>query len=174
MRAFEVIHQIINFILEPRGGWFFLVRDIFIGAILLMVGFIIWALIKTDWLSKLILTDLKEFLSFKASEISEVEKKWREISRRMERNIEAEAKLAILEADELLGKALSNAGYKGETFSSKLEAAGREVLPEISMIKEMHKLRNDIVADPSFHLSLQEAKRVIAVYKKALEDLGTL
>jgi hypothetical protein len=44
-------------------------------------------------------------------------------------------------------------------------------LPNVEEVWEAHKIRNNIVHDPDYRLSLDEAKRALEIYEKALTDL---
>jgi hypothetical protein len=65
-------------------------------------------------------------------------------------------------------------GYVGETMGERMEKINVAVLPNIEDVWAAHKIRNNIVHDPDFRLSLDETKRAISIYEKALTDLGAL
>jgi hypothetical protein len=138
------------------------------------LGFIIWALINTTWLKRLILWDLKEFLTYRPYKSKEFIKKWKKIKERIDSGIEAEAKLALIDADSLLDKALKEQGYSGESLGERLEKLTVEILPNLSEVLQAHKIRNNIVHDPTYKLNLEEAKNALAIYEKALTNLDVL
>jgi len=41
-------------------------------------------------------------------------------------------------------------------------------------VREIHKIRNNIIHDPTYKLSQEEVKKALAVYEKALIELDAL
>ena len=81
--------------------------------------------------------------------------------------------LAVIEADKLLDKALKESGFRGQTMGERLVEAG----PSLSgkdAVWEAHKLRNRLVHETGAKASLLQTKRVLAVFARALKDLGAL
>jgi uncharacterized protein YutE (UPF0331/DUF86 family) len=169
------INQIISFILNPTfSGWLLFFKTLFIFFSLLFLGFIIFALFKTTWLKRLIIWDLQEFLTYRPFGVSKVERKWQKIKKRLETETESEAKLAIIEADSMLDGILDRMGFGGRTLGERLDKLTAVSLPNIEEVKQAHKIRNNIVHDPTYKLDLEEAKKVISAYEKALTDLQAL
>jgi hypothetical protein len=169
------INQIISFILNPTfSGWLLFLKILFIFFSSLLLGFIIFALIKTTWLKRLIIWDLEEFLTYRHFGVSKVARKWERIKKRLEGGIESEAKLAIIEADSMLDGILERMGFGGKTLGERLDKLTTASLPNIEELREAHKIRNNIVHDPTYKLDLEEAKKVILAYEKALTDLQAL
>jgi Ser/Thr protein kinase RdoA (MazF antagonist) len=48
------------------------------------------------------------------------------------------------------------------------------VISNLKELKEIRKVRDDIVEDPSYRLTEEETRRVLKVYEKALRDLQAL
>ena len=167
--------DIINFILNPTlPGWVLVIKTIFILTSLVFVGLIIFALIKTTWLKRMIIWDLQEFLTYRPFGVSKVEGKWQKIKNRLESGIESEAKLAVIEADSMLDGILNRMGFGGRTLGERLDRLTAVSLPNIEEVRQAHKIRNNIVHDPTYRLDLEEAKKMISVYEKALTDLQAL
>ena len=58
--------KIISFILNPTfPGWVIVLKTIFILTSLVFLGVIIFALIKTTWLKRMIIWDVQEFLTYR-------------------------------------------------------------------------------------------------------------
>jgi len=175
MRLADLINEIINFLLYPNiTGWLLIIKIIFLAISSIFLVFIIWALIKTEWLKRLIIWDLKEFLTFKAYLVKKYIKEWKEIKKRLDTGLESEAKLAIIEADSLLNEVLKNQGYEGKTLGERLDKLTTDILLNLAEVREAHKIHSDIIHDPTYRLNLDEAKRVILIYEKALSDLQAL
>ena len=88
--------------------------------------------------------------------------------------MESEHKLAVIEADSMLDNILKRMGFGGESLGERLEKLTVASLPNIEDAKEAHKIRSNIIHDPAYKLSLDEAKRIIEIYEKALTDLQAL
>ncbi len=164
--------EIISFILNPTfSGWLLILKILFIIVALIFLGFIIFALIKTSWLKRLLIWDLVEFFTFRPYGVRKVVKAWAKITQRLETGLESEAKLAVIEADSILNDILKRMGYGGETLGERLKKLTSATLPNIEQILEAHKIRNNIIHDPDYRLTLDEARRVLAIYEQALRDL---
>jgi len=169
------MENIISFILNPTfSGWLLVLKIICLIFSSIFVGFIIFALIKTTWLKRMIIWDLQEILTYRPFGVSKVEKKWRKIKQRLETGIESEAKLAIIEADSILDSILERMSFGGRTLGERLDRLTAVSLPNIEEVRKSHKIRNNIIHDPSYKLDLEEAKRILAIYEKALIDLQAL
>ena len=166
------MENIISFILNPTfSGWLLILKILFIVAALILLGFIIFALAKTSWLKKLLIWDLVEFFSFRPYGVRKVVKAWAKITARLETGLESEYKLAVIEADSMLNDILKRMGFGGETLGERLEKLTAATLPNLEQIWEAHKIRNNIVHDPDYRLTLDEARRVLGIYEQALRDL---
>lgn len=167
----DIVSLIIN---PPFGKLIFVFKFFFIVISLILLGFIIFFLKKTSWLKARILQDLVEFITYKPFGTKKLIKQWLKIKERLETGLESEYKLAIIEAEAILDDVLKKMGYSEETFGEKLKQVSVDILPNIEEIWEAHKTRNNIVHDPDFKLNLDEAKKTISIYEKALTDLGVL
>jgi hypothetical protein len=174
--VYEIGKEILNFLLYPKfEGWLLIIKIIFLGFGTFFLGFIIWALFNTAWLKRLILWDLKEFLTYcPYVYVKKHKKEWRKIKERLEVGLESESKLALIEADNLLNQILIEEGYLGENLDERLEKLTIDILPNLEKVKEIHKIVNNIVHDPSYKLDLEEAKKIISIYEEALIELDVL
>jgi len=164
--------EIISWLISPTfSGWLLILKILFIIVALIFLGFIIFALIKTLWLKRLIIWDLVEFFSFRPYGVRKVVKAWVKITARLETGLESEYKLAVIEADSMLNDILKRMGFGGETLGERLERLTAATLPNLEQIWEAHKIRNNIVHDPDYRLTLDGARRVLDIYEQALRDL---
>ncbi len=152
-------------------GWLGVLRIVLIGFSLFLLVSIIFFALKSSWLKYLILEDTAEFLNFKPYGTRKIVNVWNKIMRRLETGIESEYKLAILEADAVLDNTLKRMGFGGETLGERLGNLTSATLPNIEEVEKAHKIRNNIVHDPSYKLSLDETKEILAIYEQALRDL---
>ena len=175
MEISEILNKIIQFIFFPQfTGWLLVLKILFIVFSLIFLGFIIFTLVKTTWLKRLIIWDLQEFLTYRPFGLRKVEKDWQKIKRRLESEIESEWKLVIIEAEKMMNDLLNRMGFGGVSLGEKLGRLTTASLPNIEEVREAHKIHNNIIHDPTYRLSLEEAKRVIAIYEKALTHLQAL
>jgi len=160
--------------LETLDFFIFILKILTLILSLSFFGFTAYLLSKTDWLKRRFIFDLIEFFTFKPYGIPKFSKKWEKIIKRFERGSESEIKLAILEADDLLNEILERMGYSGETLGEKLKRVKKTVLPSLEEILEVHKIKSDIVHDPSYFLNFEQAKKILEIYKKVLSDLEAI
>ena len=135
---------------------------------------IIYFLLKSEWFKKIFLQDFIEFLTFQALGTRKVVKAWLKIEERIEKGTESEAKLAIIEADDLLNEVLKKKGFEGESLGERLDKVTEDILPNLTEILEARKVRSNIVHDPTYRLNLAEAKEILRIYQDALKDLEAL
>jgi hypothetical protein len=167
--------KIIQFLINPQfSGWLLTLKITFTILSFVLLAFIIFALAKTKWLGRMITWDLREFFSYQPFTMRKTEKEWRKIKARLEAELESESKLAVIEADKLMDDILTQMGFEGRSLSAKLEKMTTEALPNIQEVKEVRKIHNNIVHDPTYKLSLEEAKKALLIYEKALADLHAL
>jgi hypothetical protein len=129
---------------------------------LILGSLIVVLLIKINFFSKVrnSLSKSKKTLSVNPQKIA---KRWLKIEKRIKTGVEANYKLAILEADDVFSDVLKNFGYEAEIRIANMEE-----------IKGLRKIKNNIVEDASFVLTENEAHKIIDVYRKGLQNLKIL
>jgi len=172
-KIFENLPEnLITFLLSPSPNeWLSTVRIIFIVLSALLVGVIIFTLFRCSWLKFIFLQDAAEILTYKPFGVRKIEKDWRKITSRLDTGMESEYKLAIIEADDMMSETLKRMGYGGESLGERLEKLTKATLSNIEEIKEAHQVRNNIVHDPNYRLSLEETRKALAIFEKAFRDL---
>jgi len=103
---------------------------------------------------------LKESAVFNRGKIA---KKWLKIEKNLNTDIEANYKLAVLEADKIFNHILENLGPEAEIKITNMEE-----------IKGICKVRDNIIEDSNFILSETDVRKIIGLYQKALQDLKIL
>lgn len=167
----QILHIILGFSLETPS----FLKVIFLLFALFFILAIIYFLKNSTWLRRVFFQDFVEFATFSSYAMGKVTKAWEKITGRLEKGTEDEAKLAILEADEILNETLSKMGYtKEETLGEKLDKVTPDTISNLGEILEAHKIRNNIIHDPDYRLNLIEAQKIISIYGKALRDLEAL
>jgi len=169
------INTIIQFILTPNfSGWLAVLRIFFLVLSLALSGFIIFALFRTLWLKRLILWDLQEIVTYRPFGVRRIVGEWSKTRARLDTGMESEYKLAIIEADSIIDDILSKMGFGGASLGERLEKLTAVSLPNLEELKAAHMTRNNIVHDPNYRLSLDEARQAIAIFEKSLTDLQAL
>jgi len=136
-----------------------------------MFGFIVWALHHTTWLKRFLLEDMAEITTYRPYGTQKSNKEWEKILARLDSEMESEYKLAIIEADGILDNVLKRMGYSGETLGDKLNSLSVATLPNLDQVLSGHKIRNNIVHDPDYRLSLDQTRQIISYYERAFRDL---
>lgn len=166
------MQDIVSFILSPpSGGWVLFFKIIALVLSLIFSAGILFFLFKSDWLKKIILEDLIEVLTYQPYQERKRKKAWAKIVRRLGAGIESEYKLAVIEADELLNKTLKEMGWSGKNLEDRLKQLTPATVANLDLLKKAHQVRNNIIQDPDYKLSLGEAKRTLDIYEQALKDL---
>lgn len=98
---------------------------------------------------------------------------WLEIENNITKDNNASYQFAILSADKLLDKALKESGVPGETMGERLKQSDR-LLQDINGVWAAHKMRNRIAHEVGGNINKVVAKRMLAIYKNALKDLGAI
>ena len=116
--------------------------------------------------------DWTEILTFSAAMEKKSGRQWQNIKKKLESSSESEWKLAVTEAENLLDEILKRSGIVGESFGEKINNIKPDQLKNVADVKKVHEIRNSIMHNPDYVLSLDEAKRVLEVYERALRNLG--
>jgi len=103
-----------------------------------------------------------------------LQSKWEEIKHHAESVKEAEWKLSIIEADNLVNDILKSAGYPGDTMGERLTNINKGQLLSLDGLWEAHKIRNKLAHDTNYFLRYAEARRAIVLYEAALKELNAL
>ena len=83
------------------------------------------------------------------------------------------AKLAVIEADKLLDGVMRSLIIPGETMGERLKSAQYKY-KDINKVWPAHKLRNQLVHDSTFEITISQAKRALKDFEAALKTLHVL
>lgn len=167
------IRDFIYFISSPQIQETLLpVKLVFIAFTIFFLIAVIYFLINSSYLNYKFVEDITEFLSWQSFGLRQITKRWNRIKKRVEAGSEAEYKLALIEADDFLNEVLEDRGYEGKDFEDLVKKAGRLIVPSVEQVLSAHKVRNSIVYDPDFKLDLEEAKKILAIYEAAVNNVG--
>lgn len=114
-------------------------------------------------------------ISFRGANIplitkKQMRKKWDKIETRLGGEDISQYKLAILEADVLIDSIFKSMGIKGSNLTERLDNLSPGQMEDSEDLKNTHKVRNQIVNDPSFQIGKEEAKKTLDVYSKFLTE----
>lgn len=113
--------------------------------------------------------------SFKKVKLPEqTERDWVKIKERVEKADEANLKLAIIEADNMLDDVLKRMGLEGKDMGERLEKLNAQQLKSINDIWDAHRLRNLIVHQSDILLTENQIEKAIGVYEEALKELEVI
>ncbi|MCK4781929.1 hypothetical protein KAS79_03375 [Candidatus Parcubacteria bacterium] len=171
------VSDAISFILSPGlQEKFFILQLISFFVCFFLVIAIVFLLRKSDYSKWHRGDDLKDMLAFKPDDSKKSREYyinyWRKIIKRLEANSESEYKLAIIKADHLLDYVLKEKGYDGKSLEDRLRQVEPGKISDLNSIWKVHKICDNIPHDAIYKLDIDEAKRILAVYKKTFQDLG--
>jgi len=167
------IKDFIYYISSPQlQDMLFPVKLVFAFFAMFFLAFVVYFMLNSSWLQYKFLEDVTEFFSWQAFGTREMSKLWNRIKKKAESGTEADYKLAIIDADDLLAEVLDSGGYEGKDFNEALQKAGRLIAPILTDVVAAHEVRNSIVYNPDFKLSTEQAKKVLDTYQSAVTSVG--
>lgn len=96
--------------------------------------------------------------------------RWEAIKKRLENQEEKEFKVAIIEADEMVGDLVKRMGYQGENLGEIFKNVPEAQIESIAKVKKAHETKNRIVQDEKFPVSLELAKETLNYYEEFLDE----
>ncbi len=115
--------------------------------------------------------DGNQVVSVFGDEDSDENPKWKRVLEHIESDNQADWRLAIIEADIMLGELLDAQGYTGETIGDKLKKIEISDFQTLNEAWEAHKVRNQIAHEGSdFLISEREARRIINLFRQVFEE----
>jgi len=169
--SFLGIKDFIYFISSPAiQDALFPIKIVFVLFTAFFFCAVIYFYIESSYLKYKFTEDVTEFFSWQAYGLREVDRKWKEISRKTSAGSERDLKVAIVEADDFLKNALQDADLEGDTFESLVSNAEKRILPNANDILQAHAVRNSIVHDVNYHLDFNTARKILNDYEKAIRN----
>lgn len=171
------INELISYLISPQMNDFLIpIRNLFLGISFILLILTLILFLKTSWKQYAFVEDTVHFLTSKPYGIKKFAKTWQKVVKRLKSNQESEYKLAVIEADELLNDVLNRLGYKEKKFEDRLGKVSLSLISpsDKDSIIEAHKIRESIVHNPNYRVDLDEAEKVLEIYRKTLSDLGML
>jgi hypothetical protein len=106
-------------------------------------------------------------------DVDKYRQQWLAVERLINRDDPSSYQLAILNADKLLGQALQQSGYKGQTMGERMKTA-QSSWSNANNVWYAHKLRNQIAHEPDVSIRYDDARRALSCFKQALKDVGAI
>ena len=118
---------------------------------------------------------VRRLLARRAHELDRelMRKRWKRITMLLNSPDAETAKLAIIEADNLLDFVLKAMHLPGETMAYRLKFAQNKFY-ELKRVRWAHTLRNSVVHEQDFRLKKSQATAAVNEYERALKLLGAL
>jgi hypothetical protein len=147
----------------------------FFGAVLTaaFIAGIVVVVIKTNWLG-LKVERFRHIVLQTHLPKEQAKREWANIEKHFFKGDENDLKVAIIEADKLLEEALREAGIRGVSLGDRLKNVKTNQIPNLDQVWQAHRLRNDIVHQPTFKLKRDLAERSLAIYEETLRGLQLL
>lgn len=134
-----------------------------------LIAGIVYLIIKTNWLS-LKVERFRDVVLKTDMPKEEAKKEWAKVEEHFFRGDENDLKIAVIEADKLLEEALRGAGVRGATIGDKLKNLKPTQISNLDELWQAHRLRNQIVHEPTFKLKRDLAERALNIYEETLKS----
>lgn len=96
--------------------------------------------------------------------------RWEAIKKRLENQEEKEFKIAIIEADGMIGDLVKRMGYQGENLGEIFKNIPEAQVESIAKVKKAHEIKNRIIHDESFPVSLELAREILGYFEEFLDE----
>lgn len=110
--------------------------------------------------------------SVTAQDIPKTRLRWSHILEQANSENPQNHRLAILEADIMLGELLDELGYRGETLADRMRQVPKANFDSIDLAWEAHRMRNRVAHEAGFALPSHEVRRIIGLYDKVFREFG--
>lgn len=150
------------------------IKIVFILFGIFFLAAIFYLLFKSSFLRVNFWQDWTEFLSYKGYGLEKIHQKLRKIHEKIETGSESDWKVAILESEDLLNDVLEKQGFYGKTLEERLQKIEKEIIPNMEEILNIHKIYQNMIADPDYHLTLPDAQKFLDTIEEVLKNLGVI
>ncbi len=108
-----------------------------------------------------------------AHDIPRTHLRWERVLTEVTSDNEQNWRMAILEADIMLGELLDTLGYRGETMADKMRAVDRADFNTIDLAWEAHRMRNRIAHETSeTALNPRDVRHTIDLYQRVFREFN--
>ena len=95
---------------------------------------------------------------------------WQFVESALEEGTSSGYKIAVLETAKLLGQALEEQNFSGENFEERLNSA-KNIFANEENVNQALDIRQKIIEQPYFDISVEETKETIANFYQAIVDV---
>lgn len=149
------------------------VKAMFILFSLILGGGCIYLLRTSNYINDNFLIDFKELWTYHPLNTFERLKRWGKIQKRISTGIEAEYKLAVLEAWDIMEQVLED-NYSGDSLEEQLDAA-QQVFPQyIDTIRKAYELKDKIITDANLEVGYDLPKKIVDDFTIVLQKVRYL
>mgnify|MGYP001590493438 CR=1 FL=1 len=163
-----MIDQMLNLI--GNSGWVTGLKWLGVFFTLILGSLIVIVIIRMQLIDRWLKT-AGNFLLTSAFPKRHLNKSWQKILLRLNKNDEANLRLALIEADNLFDDLLKQMRLPGESMADRLKYLDSSQISNIDEIWQAHKLRNQIVHNPEYPITRNEIEFGVRAYEKALKEL---
>ncbi|HRY82355.1 MAG TPA: hypothetical protein P5232_01440 [Candidatus Moranbacteria bacterium] len=101
-------------------------------------------------------------------------KKWNKVREKMNSDREADWKVAIIEADNVIDDLLERMKYSGKNMGERLAGINPGQIENIEELKKAHEIRNRIIHEEDFKLEKKQAEEVLEYFENFLKYFEVL
>lgn len=146
-------------------------------AVLVSIGFAVIAVYSMVRMHQIRLLERRRFAAMQrpvaAGHAPEANLRWDRIQEEAHSDSEHAWRVAILEADIMLGDLLDRLGLRGETIGDKMRSADRADFRTLDLAWEAHRFRNQIAHEgDAREISAREVSRIIGLYERVFQEFN--
>lgn len=151
----------VEYIIQPsiQESLYWVKATFIMFSLLFLVGSV-YFYATTGYLEDRFLKSFREFWTFRPKADLGKIKRWKKISERMKSGIDAEYKLAILEAMTMLEDFMFE-NLKGDTFEDQIQEIRRNSPEFVAKIEEGNKLKQEILKDKNCPIKFEEVRDIL-------------
>lgn len=168
----EILSYLVSSQLQER---IIVIKIVFIVISVLFIILIVYFLAKTEFLKWWFLNFLKNFLFPKIVRKKWIDRKWKKVKRNLEKGrVESEWKVSIIRGLNIFEEILKEMGYPGKNLMERVSKLNKEDVSNFDELIKTVQACQDLVRDPDYKLSKEEAQNILENFEKTLVDLEVL
>lgn len=166
------MEKVIFYITSPQlQDELFPIKVLFLGFAVIFFLIIVFGFLKTQRQINLFFERIFQFLTFKSISSQKMSKDWSKILTKLKSPVESDYKIAVIEADNLLDEVFEKAGYSGKNLKERLDKINPSLISNIEELKKVRLIRDKIISEPNYKLDLEQAKKILDIYKETFHSL---
>jgi len=168
--------KVFDYLMSPElQSALFPLKIIFIFLSLFFLFAVFYFLTHTEYIGWKVSFGIKNVLFPKAVSSRKLARKWKKIKRDLEKGeFESQWKISLIEGLNLFDKQLEKIGYSGKNLLEKINKVSPEDVSNLEEVVKAERICEDVVRDPDYHLTKEQAQEVIDAFEKTLRDLQVL